>query len=696
MENLDILKKLLLQEEDNDAERMETAPKTFEDDPMNFILNKYQNLSEVLTYLMSEDFKELLTGIYILAYKPTQFKIVLHNGQYFFLTFMGEAYQATVSGKNYFLLNTGEKQRAMLAVSRLLRWGSPLKVKGPEGAEQGGESGTEDTGIETPPAESSETGGEETGEETETLEESKKKIELEVLEILFNSKKTLLEAKKTTNNITQEEADTILKSPAYKKINIVKTSIDKNNIIVYASDISKKDRSNILQNIAKDTKGKYVQSKESTAGAVQNSINGKPYIVTLKVTSEEKTDTDLKEGMSVVLANVPNLSPATTKNVESIINNMIKETDNSEGLSKITKDKIKSYLTTIKGRLKNNPALSTKVCNILNENISQASSFQIFLKKNPNFRIERGQMKDELFTKIRNAGAKITNLPADKWCPGDIYFIRKGSESSIDSIIKNALSTENKESALSMLNGMFSPIENFSSRVDKNHNVVAVSLKQSSAQGGKLKSVFQQYEGTKKDYNISPEEMSLPDKKLGDLITKMRNDLKSAIKAEPSTEYIYNPCDIKSIKDHKKLLGKFGAYKALEYIMKYIAKKGDNLDDALVGITAYGFGIVKKDNIPINPPFLKLIASSKGLATEPQYFEPGRTVRLMSLNGAPKPSQIQIVDGPDYGGIAIYLTLALQGLSKRGEEEKIKYEVNFRYNGGDQLTIELGNPKHIN
>ena len=30
-----------------------------------------------------------------------------------------------------------------------------------------------------------------------------------------------------------------------------------------------------------------------------------------------------------------------------------------------------------------------------------------------------------------------------------------------------------------------------------------------------------------------------------------------------------------------------------------------------------------------------------------------------------------------------------------GEEEKIKYEVNFRYNGGDQLTIELGNPQHL-
>jgi len=171
MENLELLKRLLLQEEENDSERMETSPKTFEDDPMNFILDKYDNLKEIMSELMSDDFKELLTGIYILAYKPSTFKILLHNGQFFFMTFMGEAYQATVSGKNYFLLNTGEKQRAMLAIARLLRWGSPLKVKGPEGAEQAGaESG--EAPAETPPAEGSETTAD-TGEETSTLEETK-------------------------------------------------------------------------------------------------------------------------------------------------------------------------------------------------------------------------------------------------------------------------------------------------------------------------------------------------------------------------------------------------------------------------------------------------------------------------------------------------------------------------------------------
>jgi len=233
MENLDILKKLLLQEEEQeDKERMETSPKTFEDDPMNFILAKYDGLKEIMSELMSEDFEELLTGIYILVYKPTQLKIVLHNGQYFFMTFMGEAYQATVSGKNYFLLNTGEKQRAMMAISRLLRWGSPLKVKGPEGAEQDATT-TEETPIETPPAESSETGGEETGEETETLEESKKKIDLEVLyEVIKpNISQNISRPNTGTNKTSLKEGlvclfyDVIKNKSLYSKIKKIYTSV---------------------------------------------------------------------------------------------------------------------------------------------------------------------------------------------------------------------------------------------------------------------------------------------------------------------------------------------------------------------------------------------------------------------------------------------------------------------------------------
>ncbi len=179
--NKDILKSILLQELD----RMEPEQSTFEDDPMQFILKKYVGLNTVLEYLMTPSFQEYITGIYVVAPKPTTFKVVLHNGQHFFLQFMGKAYEATVEGRKYYLMSIGEKERCMTAIARLLRYGNPLKTQGPEGAEKAtrdSEGPAEEEGP-VPPAEA---GGEEGSEEE--LQES-----------------TILEAilkKKLTNELT--------------------------------------------------------------------------------------------------------------------------------------------------------------------------------------------------------------------------------------------------------------------------------------------------------------------------------------------------------------------------------------------------------------------------------------------------------------------------------------------------------------
>lgn len=163
VKDIEVLKHLLLKEEE-----VETLPQGFEDDPMGFILKKYPGLNTVMEYMMTKDFREYVDAVFVVAPKPTTFKIVLHNGQYFFLQFMGKAYQATVLGKNYYLMTVGEKERCMLAIARLLRYGSPLKTKGPEGAEQGtagAEAGGETGGGETG-------GGAEAGGETAAAPET--------------------------------------------------------------------------------------------------------------------------------------------------------------------------------------------------------------------------------------------------------------------------------------------------------------------------------------------------------------------------------------------------------------------------------------------------------------------------------------------------------------------------------------------
>lgn len=236
-EEVKILKMLLEQPEE------EKAPKTFEDNPMEFILRKYVSLNEVMIELMTESYREYLDAVFIVSPKPTSFKIVLHNGQYFYLTYMGPAYEASVAGKNYYLSNIGEKERCMLAISKLLRGGNPLKTKGPEGAEKepsAEDSGETAGGLSATGGEEGETGAEEAPELTEVMlmeailqksisqkEVSKKKLDF-YNSVLETIKDTYPEAKKSYKNgglhirvnigDDKEAMDNIEKSLSYLEI----------------------------------------------------------------------------------------------------------------------------------------------------------------------------------------------------------------------------------------------------------------------------------------------------------------------------------------------------------------------------------------------------------------------------------------------------------------------------------------------
>ena len=161
MTNKDIVRRLILREVD----LMQPMVQSFEDNPIEFLLQKYPTMRETLEMLMSSAYKDYITGIYIVAPKPTTFKIVLHNDQDFYLTYMGKAYEANVSGKKFYLQTIGEKERCMEAIARLLALGNPIKTKGPDEGEQAAkaeaEGGEGDFGSET----ETET---ETAEETES------------------------------------------------------------------------------------------------------------------------------------------------------------------------------------------------------------------------------------------------------------------------------------------------------------------------------------------------------------------------------------------------------------------------------------------------------------------------------------------------------------------------------------------------
>jgi len=146
MTNKDIVRKIILRE----VEAMAPMVQSFEDNPIEFLLQKYPTMRQTLEMLMSSAYKDYITGIYIVAPKPTTFKIVLHNDQDFLLTFMGKVYEATVSGKKFYLQTIGEKERCMEAISRLLTLGNPLHNKGPDEGEQAADAEAEGEEAESP------------------------------------------------------------------------------------------------------------------------------------------------------------------------------------------------------------------------------------------------------------------------------------------------------------------------------------------------------------------------------------------------------------------------------------------------------------------------------------------------------------------------------------------------------------------
>ena len=108
---------------------------SFEDDPMAYILNKYPSLNDTLTDLMTKHFGDYVMGIYVMAPKPTTFKILLHNGQFYYLTYAKESYIAKIQGKKYYLLDLGAEEYAIKAIADLLTMGKPPGAKGPDDQE---------------------------------------------------------------------------------------------------------------------------------------------------------------------------------------------------------------------------------------------------------------------------------------------------------------------------------------------------------------------------------------------------------------------------------------------------------------------------------------------------------------------------------------------------------------------------------
>ena len=122
------------------------------------LLTQFPSLKDAIVKLLTKQYKEFIKDIWWVAPRPTTFKVILENDQYFYLIYGQRSWTAKVSGKKYYLNNINEEQNAAKAIADLLMF-SPAAAKEEITGEvpTGGETPADETSgtptEETPPAE---------------------------------------------------------------------------------------------------------------------------------------------------------------------------------------------------------------------------------------------------------------------------------------------------------------------------------------------------------------------------------------------------------------------------------------------------------------------------------------------------------------------------------------------------------------
>lgn len=391
---------------------------------------------------------------------------------------------------------------------------------------------------------------------------------------------------------------------------------------------------------------------------VKTNINGKPYTLYIKGSGGKfTTDTNIKEGLVVLLYNSSITEPFTKENFEENFNKL--NNVSFEGASTI-ENQLKSYLNVfsenIEGASKSKAALDA-----LNDPLSSALTIK---KAYPDKKL----IRDGAFNTIRKLASQVTKIEPDKWNPGDVYL--EVSEPQIPTLE----SLQKDPTPWAKLNALF--VNNWG---DTDAPLVSISLKQERAQAGKAKGFLQKFNPTKvkgaqTEYNLTPEEMEFTSEQYDEGISTIKEKFKLRFaEGNPSVEYKFD----KNPSQPNQLRAKYSAYKSLDYLLDNFKQEEDtSAVSALAGLAAYGMSVSG-----VNPTFFKITGNSSGKPTSPSKFPAGATARLTPG------TKIVIEDRPTNGEISISISIDIMEGNEVKDTKKLI--VVARNNGGKQGTIDL-------
>ena len=99
------------------------------------VLGKFPELKKVIVDLLTNQYEIFLTDIQWVAPRPTTFRIVLGNGENFYLIYTERSWIAKVEGKKYYLLNLSEEESAAESIARILSYGLKEESQTPDALE---------------------------------------------------------------------------------------------------------------------------------------------------------------------------------------------------------------------------------------------------------------------------------------------------------------------------------------------------------------------------------------------------------------------------------------------------------------------------------------------------------------------------------------------------------------------------------
>lgn len=386
----------------------------------------------------------------------------------------------------------------------------------------------------------------------------------------------------------------------------------------------------------------------SSLGSAIVNFGGKDYKLIVKGASNDTaSDTDVKEAL-VSLFYITNIdSPFNKENYESRVNDLIEIA--SKGISGETSSASQKVVSYLEATADDNKASNI---NFINQPLSSALAIK---------EVYPGQklIRTGLFDSIRNKAQSLTGLPADKWCPGDLY-VQLGPVSLTE------------DDNIELINDLFNDEWGGDTKP-----LTAVSLKQADAQGGKAKALLNKYASAKTDYNLTKDEIALDNQGYVNGIKRLRDSISKLVGGNSNIKYNIESSELKD--ETRFLRGKYAALKSIEFLFKQF--KSDEVDEAIVALVGFALSLTG-----VNPTFFKVTGQKSGAPGKVDKFERGQNVILYNVDGDYEP--IKIEDTSSFGGLKINFKI-----EKGGQPYSVS--INARNNGNTQGTLEVQKIKKL-